>query len=386
MNRSHCPGCCSTSLGDELLLESQPVILNYRFGNAKEAQSVPRRDLCLRECRQCGLIFNASTDKALVPYDERYENRQNFSPAFVTLLEETADALGERYPLAGGTILEVGCGKGDFLRLICARSHAKGLGFDTSYEADDKDHGGEESSNVRFFRRYLGADQVPGRADLVVCRHVVEHVPEIGDFLRLLRDVSIAAGNAPLYVETPAWEWIVDNQAFWDVFHEHCNYFATSTLRRLAVAADFSVLGQRLIFGGQYQALELRHGQAGQGDSASAPIPSLAHFAKTYEESRRRLQARLREQGADAGWAVWGAGAKGVCLANTLKEMRPTFVIDSNPAKNGMFVPGTSIPIVAPSDDRVRSVPLILIANSVYYAEIEQYLACRDLHPELLTL
>jgi hypothetical protein len=66
--------------------------------------------------------------------------------------------------------------------------------------------------------------------------------------------------------------------------------------------------------------------------------------------------------------------------------MLPTFVIDSNPAKSGMFIPGTTIPILAPSDDRVRTMPLILIANPVYFAEIEQYLASRNIHPALLTL
>lgn len=43
-------------------------------------------------------------------------------------------------------------------------------------------------------------------------------------------------------------------------------------------------------------------------------------------------------------WAIRGAGAKGVTLANHLGDLKPSLVIDSNPGKWGNFIPGTSIP------------------------------------------
>ena len=53
------------------------------------------------------------------------------------------------------------------------------------------------------------------------------------------------------------------------------------------------------------------------------------------------------------GWAIWGAGAKSVALANRLRDMQPTFVVDTNPAKQGCIIPATRIPIIAPEDPRV---------------------------------
>jgi SAM-dependent methyltransferase len=387
MSLSSCPGCDSSALEAELRLERQPVILNYRFASPAEARAVPRRDLHLRECGECGLIFNAALDEAAIPYDQKYENRQTFSPAFLELLEQTADTLGARYGLAGGTVLEVGCGKGDFLRLLCRRAGARGFGYDTSYEARDPHDDRHEEDGVRFFRRYVTADDVRGELRLVVCRHVVEHVSAIGGFLRLLRDISRAGGGAPIYVETPAWDWITDTGAFWDVFYEHCNYFPTTTLRRLAELAGLATLDQRLIFGGQYQALELRPLGANERVAITAPpAPSLARFAASFEAARRSLEARLREKGSASGWAIWGAGAKGVCLANALEHMSPSFVIDSNPAKQGMFIPGTDVPVIAPSDARVKDVSVILIANGNYLAEIQAVLTTSGILAALLVI
>ncbi len=380
-----CPGCGSMPLGERLFLPQLPVILNYRFATKEAAQNVALRDLELRECNHCGLVFNAILDAASIPYDELYENRQNFSSGFLTMLQQTADGLSKRYKLEGGTVLEVGCGKGDFLQLLCDRSKAQGLGYDTSCEKTGPSAGGR----VCFFQRYVTPVDVKTKVDLVVCRHVVEHVPEIGEFFCLLHDIAIAGGSSAVYIETPTLEWIVDHAAFWDVFYEHCNYFTMHTLRKLAEKAGFAILDQRLIFGDQYQALELR-----PNSKANSPPPSrcnnngrmLRRLADCLANSRENVTARLEKAGAQNGWAVWGAGAKGVSLTHAMSDHPPKFVIDSNPAKQGMFLPGTGIPVVAPDDPKVSSIPVIIVANANYLPEIHSTLAQRNCTAQLLPL
>lgn len=366
------------------MLVQQPVILNYRFATADHAMGVARRDMELRECNHCGLVFNAILDAAAIPYDERYENRQNFSAGFVTMLEDTADTLAENYSLKGGIVLEVGCGKGDFLNLLCDRAQARGLGYDTSCEQA----GTRADGRVSFFKRYVGAEDVTEKIDLVVCRHVVEHVPEIGDFFRLLHGIAVAGGSSAVYVETPAFEWIVEHHAFWDVFYEHCNYFPMHTLRLLAEQAGFAVLEQRLIFGGQYQVLELRPCSEG-----FSHLPLRKHsgrmlhpFAESLSRSRQDVVSMLDQAGAADGWAIWGAGAKGVSLANSLLPHGPAFVIDSNPSKQGMFLPGTGVPVIAPEDLKVASLSVILVANANYVPEIRATLTRMGCYPQLLSL
>lgn len=374
-----CPGCLSSSLGDQYFFPQRPVILNYRFTTPEEARKVLRKDMRLRECLDCGLIFNEILDMTALNYDRGYENAQNYSPRFVEMCRQTAFDLAAKYDLTKGTVLEVGCGKGDFLKMLCELFGCRGLGYDTSCEIDGPINNGQ----VTFFQSYVSPSDINESLDLIICRHVIEHVPDIHHFLCLLRDLAEKGGNPVIYVETPAFEWIIQNRAFWDVFYEHCNYFTLTTLSHLVELAGFEVLSQRLIFDGQYQSLELR--RAASSGTKPKQTPILSIFAKDIDSTCAELERRLRQAGATEGWAVWGAGAKGVTLANTLSEFPPTCVIDSNPAKQGNFISGTGIPVIAPRELKTYKVPVIFVANPNYLLEINQTLLGMGLAPTLLT-
>jgi len=365
--RTDCPGCGGSLNQARLLLRRQPVVLNYRFRSVEQARSVPRRDVDLRECRVCGLVFNAAFDPSVIPYDSGYENRQGFSPAFRAHVTELIGRLVKVRGVRGGRLLEVGCGKGDFLReAVAAAGCEQADGYDTSHE------GPEVDGVIRFHARYVSAADVDGRYDAVICRHVVEHVPEIGGFMGLLAGIARAAGDPLVVIETPRFEWIVENRCLWDVFYEHCNYFTEGALGQLARRAGFRVVGHRAVFGGQYQWLELRLARSG-GVFRPPAIPvkaRLAGFARLARGRLAGLTARIRKARGRRSWAVWGAGAKGVALVNLLPRMKPLAVIDSNPGKQGGVLPGTSVPVIAPGDPRVGQLGLVVIANPNYAGEI----------------
>ena len=382
--RPDCPGCGSTMLSALFRLARQPVVLNYRFRDAEAASRVSRRDVTLAQCRRCGLVFNATFDPAVIPYDENYENRQCFSPAFGKHLETLARDLTARNQLRGGRILEVGCGKGDFLRLLCGVADASGEGYDTSFERSSQ----PEPHGLSFYRRYVGAEDITTPFDAVICRHVVEHVQKIGTFLRDLHAIAVAAGDPVVLVETPRFEWIVDQLSLWDVFYEHCNYFPTVTLAHLCRLAGFRVLRHHAVFNAQYQALELRVAKVRRSPTAPGVSEQarLDDFARRARRHLDALTAKFVRTSADRGWAVWGAGAKGVALVNQLRGTRPRCVVDSNPAKQGGVLPGTRIPIVAPNDARLDRLGLIVIANPNYAAEIRSFLYQRSFAGRVLNL
>jgi len=376
----HCPGCRSHSLSNAWVIPDQPVVLNYRFPCATAATALPRADIHLVECRGCDLIFNSSLDEALIPYDGNYNNRQGFSLAFTKHLEDVANSLLQRHELDGGVVFEVGCGKGDFLRLLCWKSNSSGIGFDTSCEEE-----GESGGSVVFYRRYATEDDVPRKVNVILCRHVVEHVGEIGDFLALLHRMAVSGNADTVYLETPTWEWIRHHNAFWDVFYDYCNYFPEATLARLAENAGFLIQHQNTVFGGQYQALHLiPNYHNGPRQTGACALPSMAQFATTVGVTLADLQKRIRSSADGGDWGIWGAGAKGVTLANRLTTLKPAFVVDANPDKCGNYIPGTAVPIVAPKHDLVRRARAILVANPNYTPKIRTRLAELDLNPTLL--
>ena len=371
---TRCPGCRHPRVSKPYRIARQPVVLNYRFTTPAAAARVRRRDIVLVQCQRCGLVFNTALDTAAIPYDANYENRQCFSPAFQNHLQSLADHLIGRHQLSGKKILEVGCGKGDFLRLLCRRARANGVGYDTSFSGP----AGRASGGVTFYRGYVSAPQIRDRFDALICRHVVEHVPNIGEFLAELRAIAAACGNPVTVIETPAFEWITANLCFWDVFYEHCNYFTRPCLAWLCQRAGFRAADHRVVFGGQYQLLELKLGYPPKAKAGAPPAitatGNLGPFARQAQRRLITLEKELRGLGAARGWAIWGAGAKGVALVNRLQSLKPRFVIDSNPAKQGCFVPGSRVPVIGPTDPRIPGLALVLVANPNYEAEISSIL------------
>jgi len=368
--QTSCPGCGRVRFSGRFRLLHQPVVLNYRFVSKRAAQKVQKGDINLRQCSNCGLIFNSTFEVNAVPYDERYENRQCFSATFQAHLENLADDLIARNNLRGKRILEIGCGKGDFLRLLCRRASATGIGYDTTFEGT----AGRSQNGVRFYKSYLTPDQVPGRFDAVICRHVIEHVPDVAGFLRELRKILAACGDPVIVIETPRFEWIAENLSLCDVCYEHCNYLTMASLSFLCERAGFDIVEHKRVFGEQYQVLKLRIASGPRERAVRASKLTvkynLSYFATRAQERFKRLKKQLRNSDVQGNWAIWGAGAKGVGLVNLLGAERPRFVIDQNTSKQGCMIPGSDVTVISPMDPRLLELDFILIANPNYEAEI----------------
>src|SRR4051812_36760400 len=110
-----CLACAGRQLEELLRIEQTPVLLGALWETAPEAVAAPSGDLDLVLCRDCGLVFNASFDPALVDYDGDYDNSLHFSPLFQSYAEDLADRLARDHDLRGKRVVEIGSGKGDFL-------------------------------------------------------------------------------------------------------------------------------------------------------------------------------------------------------------------------------------------------------------------------------
>ena len=84
------------------------------------------------------------------------------------------------------------------------------------------------------------------------------------------------------------------------------------------------------VFGAQYQVLELRVAQpraAGVRSLKAPGVPAVARLSAFTQRAQRHLSVlarRFSTAAAGRGWAVWGAGAKGVALVNYLVRDRPS--------------------------------------------------------------
>ena len=363
-----------------------PVHQNLVLATRDAALGVTRGELELAACEDCGFVFNAAFAGEKLSYGEDYDNTQSHSPYFAGYMAELARHLVREEGVRGKSIVEVGCGKGAFLRMLVAEPDAgnTGVGFDPSYVGPESDLQGR----LTFQRRFYDEDCASVPADVVVCRHVIEHVPRPLELLRAVRR-ALARARAPrIYFETPCVEWILRNRVIWDFFYEHCSLFTAASLRTAFERTGFEVRGVRHVFGGQY--LWLEAGVAPAPREATRDPDAIAALGRDFAADEAALRMRWSERVAELARggkvAIWGAGAKGTTFAHLVDPANRLIdcVVDLNPNKQGRFVPGTAHPIVGVADLGARGVRSAILMNPNYRRENEQLLATAGLSVQLI--
>ncbi|HSC78851.1 MAG TPA: class I SAM-dependent methyltransferase [Chitinolyticbacter sp.] len=372
MNIELCPVCGCERCTTFLARHQVPVHQNLVLTSQSDASAATRGDLILAVCEACGFVFNRAFDMALLSYGDGYDNTQSHSHYFDAYLNDLVKDLVETKGVRNARIVEVGCGKGHFLRKLVEfpESGNVGFGFDPSYIGPDVALDGK----LEFQRKYYDASCTDVGADVVVCRHVIEHVSAPLDLLRAVRAALNDAPGARVFFETPCVGWILENQVFWDFFYEHCSLFSADTLALAFERAGFRVDRVAHIFGGQYLWLEASVATpAGRERRSSASQMSRAALACGVAEARLRESwvARLAQLGQGGRVALWGAGAKGATFANLVDADCQLIdcVVDVNPAKQGGYIPGTGHAIVGPAELKARGVNVAILMNPNYRLE-----------------
>ena len=178
-----CPSCDSPEVKEFYRLNDIPVHSVLNLTNRKMALDYTRGNLRLTFCDDCGFIFNAEYDPSLQEYSSNCEESQGYSETFNLFADRTANKLVERYDLHEKTIIEIGCGKGEFLIQLCAIGNNRGIGFDPAYVDGRIRH--EALERISFIRDFYSERYSGYSADFIVCKMTLEHIGETGKFARV---------------------------------------------------------------------------------------------------------------------------------------------------------------------------------------------------------
>jgi SAM-dependent methyltransferase len=380
-DKGQCPNCGAHGVQVIYTAKQVPVHSVLLFNTREEAVRYPKGDIELGLCPSCGFLTNVTFDPALHEYSSRYEETQGFSSTFAKFHRHLAESLVDQYNLRNKTIVEIGCGKGEFLSMLCEIGGNRGIGFDPAYIPERNASPAKE--RIQFITDLYSEKYREYTGDFTCCKMTLEHIPETLSFIQTVRRSVGDRPEATVFFQIPEVLRILHERAFWDIYYEHCSYFSKGSLARLFRRAGFDVLKLWTDYDDQYLMIESRP-TVGAGipplpeeDDLQATVRATEEFTKGIdrflEDWRNRLDA-MRREGRRV--VIWGGGSKGVAFLTKLgigEEV--ACAIDINPYKNGTFMAGTGHEIKLPEYLKEYRPQDVIVMNPIYCDEVRADMA-----------
>lgn len=219
---------------------------------------------------------------------------------------------------------------------------------------------------VKFFGEQTARELVENRlhADLLVGNNVLAHTPYLNDFVKGMK--IILKPHGIITMEFPHLMRLMEENQFDTIYHEHFSYFSFITVENIFAAQGLKIFDVQELptHGGSLRIyachqdnlsqsvntniIELRDREEAAGFTR---LETYLSFGEQVKETKRKLLDFLiqtkREGKSIAGY---GAPGKGNTLLNYC-GIRTDFIdytVDRSPYKQGLFLPGTHIPIFHP--------------------------------------
>lgn len=329
-------------------------------------------------CEQCRLVQTQDFADREELFSAEYAYFSSTSRGWLEHSARYVEAITRRLELGRDSlVIEVACNDGYLLRNFVA-SGIPCLGIEpTASTAAAAERLGipvrREFFGEEFAMTLAGEGQ---RADLIIGNNVYAHVPDINDFTRGLKAALRPGGTITL--EFPHLLRLIEHTQFDTVYHEHFSYLSLHTVSRVFVAAGLRVFdveelpthgGSLRVYGAHADdarstseavtavlADEIRHGL-----ESGEPYRELQGKSERIKDDLLAFLIDARRAGKTVG--AYGAAAKGNTLLN-FAGVRPDlvqFVCDAAPSKQGRYLPGSHIPILAPQALRERKPDIVLV-------------------------
>jgi 2-polyprenyl-3-methyl-5-hydroxy-6-metoxy-1,4-benzoquinol methylase len=391
MEKTICPSCMSINTHFFYEVYDIPIYSTTILSNKKDALNFPKGNVSLHFCKVCGFIFNNKFDPNLLDYSVTYEDQQGFSGTFLIFLEKLASYLLEEYNLYNKTILEIGCGKGDFLNLLNKLGNTKSVGIDPAFINERFEYNNNEE-NFIFIKDFFSSNHQKIKNDMICCRHTLEHISDTASFMK---NITLSANNNPdtiIFFEVPDVIRILKEHAFWDVYYEHCSYFSPGSLARLFKLNNLDPIKLRKVYNNQYLTIEAR--------LLLDKPPSILDIEESVSQTKELVNKfKINIESKINNWKnefenydrneiiIWGSGSKCVSFITTLKiQEKVKAVIDINPYRQGYYLPSIGHKIVNPEYLIENKPELLLIMNSIYEKEIKETVNELDVKTNIISL
>ena len=309
-------------------------------------------DLC--QCMGCGLV---QFDCEPVDYYRDVIRAGGFSKTMVELRRYQYKHLIDSYHLEGKKFIEVGCGQGEFLKVLSEFPvEVHGIEHDPHLvelaraQGLDVTEGFTETEDTRF---------AGGLYDVFLSFNFLEHQPDPSTMLQAIyRNLE---DDAMGLITVPSFEYIMDHNSYYELIRDHLAYYTFETLTPLLERNGFQVEECEVINRDTLSVIVRKR-----------PQMDTENLLECYVNLKREMETYMKYLDAwDKNVAIWGASHQGFTLAATTKlGEKARYIIDSAPFKQGKFAPASHLPIVGPDHFHEHPVDAIIITAPGYTDEI----------------
>lgn len=321
-----------------------------------DAQDLARdrgRSLEIFACGGCGLIQLPGPP---VPYFREVIRAAAFSDEMREFRRVQFRAFVERYGLLGKKVLEIGCGRGEYLAIL-QQSGVNAWGLEHSTDSVAHCH----AHRLQASQGFIESDAYPiPEAPFAgfFMLSFLEHLPDPGMVLRGI--AGNLAEDAVGMVEVPNFDFILRESLFSEFVTDHLCYFTKATLGMLLALSGFEIVACD----------EVWHDYILSAIVRRRPRSDLGRLSDRRARLTQELQAFVRRF-PPRRVAVWGAGHQAFALM-ALAEIggQVRYVVDSAPFKQGKFTPATHVAIVPPATLATDPVDAVLVMAAAYADEV----------------
>jgi hypothetical protein len=353
-----CPACGYTIAKVIFDAGVKPLAMIAWAESEEEAKSVQSFNQEYIQCLGCSHVWNHLFDWEHVPYGNKPNKMYNDGAQWKNHIEGLQHWLSDRIP-NNPTVIDIGCGDGNFLISMAKQYGNSGifLGFDPGGDVDPK------QSAINFKRTLFSPieDTAKYTPDLIVMRHVIEHLSAPSSFLHALAwGASDYEKPTYLYCEVPCIDRVFKTGRLADFYYEHPSQFTSLSFSRM-----LSTAGQNV---------DVHHSYDGEvicGLVELSPSSEQSEISKgadlyfsTTPSSIKQITHQLNDLvKSGKSLAVWGGTGK--CAAfmhhyNVSSDDIPT-VVDSDERKWCTYVPGVGQEIRSPSHLLEKPVDILII-------------------------
>lgn len=364
--RDKCRVCGSKRLLEILDLGKMPLADLFVKSSKTKEKKFP---LVVSVCKSCYLVqLMHDVDDELL-FGNNYAFHTGGSPSSIPYFKRYAEDILEKFPKeAHDFTLEIASNDGTLLKHF-QKSGCKILGIDPAKNVVDFANNQKIETLPYFFNSKTAKElsNKKGKAGIIIANNVIAHVPDPKDFIKGIK--LMLSKNGVAVIECQYFPFLLFNNQFDNIYHEHRSFFSLAPLNKLVKSANLKIIDveEHDTQGGSIRFF-LTHSTSKRKvkKSVSEMLKNEKEIGLSKLETYIGIPARvnyikyklvniLKDLKKD-GFTIagYGASAKSTTLLNYcgINTNYLDYVLDKTEYKFGLLTPGTHIPVTGTEKER----------------------------------